>query len=406
MAQASTAREPSMEEILASIRRIIESNDTGHPGAAKPQLTSVEGGLSETEQAPHADASMDDIAPAVETDAAPEKPLSAIEPAKRVVSAPLRAAGAIPASAQSAPGRAISLADVAARLRGIGRPAEPAMPAPSETAAAEPPAAEPETFVSERQDVAEDLAPAPRETETAAGSRAPAAGLVVEPSEPTAEENAAPEPYEEVAEEHAFEEPAPVADEWHDPQFANDIDRALLQHATVERAPGTSVQSDQPAQDMSASERESFGRRAGLPADGDDERDGKERGATAYDARKSAHEPESFARSEAGRQETFATDNTRHEAIDMRLSDAEGGATTSALIGRGALISTLTGEKVAAAFDDLNDALLRNRMRALDDIAEEIMRPLLKEWLDDNLPTLVERLVREEIERVARGGRA
>ena len=31
--------------------------------------------------------------------------------------------------------------------------------------------------------------------------------------------------------------------------------------------------------------------------------------------------------------------------------------------------------------------------------------PMLKAWLDDNLPGLVERLVRAEIERVARGGR-
>jgi uncharacterized protein len=30
---------------------------------------------------------------------------------------------------------------------------------------------------------------------------------------------------------------------------------------------------------------------------------------------------------------------------------------------------------------------------------------LLHDWLDNNLPTLVERLVREEIERVARGPR-
>jgi len=29
---------------------------------------------------------------------------------------------------------------------------------------------------------------------------------------------------------------------------------------------------------------------------------------------------------------------------------------------------------------------------------------MLQDWLDNNLPTLVERLVREEIERVARGG--
>ncbi len=34
-----------------------------------------------------------------------------------------------------------------------------------------------------------------------------------------------------------------------------------------------------------------------------------------------------------------------------------------------------------------------------------MMRPMLKQWLDDNLPVIVERLVRAEIERVARGGR-
>jgi hypothetical protein len=34
-----------------------------------------------------------------------------------------------------------------------------------------------------------------------------------------------------------------------------------------------------------------------------------------------------------------------------------------------------------------------------------MMRPMLQDWLDNNLPTLVEKLVREEIERVARGGR-
>jgi len=38
-------------------------------------------------------------------------------------------------------------------------------------------------------------------------------------------------------------------------------------------------------------------------------------------------------------------------------------------------------------------------------MAAEMLRPMLQEWLEDNLPTLVERLVREEIERVARGSR-
>ncbi len=42
--------------------------------------------------------------------------------------------------------------------------------------------------------------------------------------------------------------------------------------------------------------------------------------------------------------------------------------------------------------------------RTLEDIVKVLMRPLLKEWLDANLPHLVDRIVREEIERVV--GRA
>jgi cell pole-organizing protein PopZ len=40
----------------------------------------------------------------------------------------------------------------------------------------------------------------------------------------------------------------------------------------------------------------------------------------------------------------------------------------------------------------------------IEDIVREEIRPLLKEWLNANLPLLVERLVRAEIERVV--GRA
>jgi len=40
----------------------------------------------------------------------------------------------------------------------------------------------------------------------------------------------------------------------------------------------------------------------------------------------------------------------------------------------------------------------------IEDIVREELRPLLKQWLDANLPDLVERLVRSEIERVV--GRA
>ncbi|MEM9105462.1 MAG: DUF2497 domain-containing protein, partial [Pseudomonadota bacterium] len=51
----------------------------------------------------------------------------------------------------------------------------------------------------------------------------------------------------------------------------------------------------------------------------------------------------------------------------------------------------------------LNQALVKGPDRSFEQMAEDMLRPMLQQWLDDNLPTLVERLVREEIERVARG---
>lgn len=70
---------------------------------------------------------------------------------------------------------------------------------------------------------------------------------------------------------------------------------------------------------------------------------------------------------------------------------------------RPAIISDSTGRQVAAAFGELSEAFAASRRRSFDEMAEEMLRPMLQDWLDNNLPTLVERLVREEIERVARG---
>lgn len=70
---------------------------------------------------------------------------------------------------------------------------------------------------------------------------------------------------------------------------------------------------------------------------------------------------------------------------------------------RSALVSEQTGRKVAAAFGELSEAFASRSKKTFDDKAEEMLKPMLQDWLDNNLPTLVERLVREEIERVARG---
>jgi uncharacterized protein len=60
-----------------------------------------------------------------------------------------------------------------------------------------------------------------------------------------------------------------------------------------------------------------------------------------------------------------------------------------------------------AAFRHLSEALFNQGMggRSLETVTQELLRGMLKQWLDDNLPPLVERLVREEIARVARNGR-
>ena len=70
-----------------------------------------------------------------------------------------------------------------------------------------------------------------------------------------------------------------------------------------------------------------------------------------------------------------------------------------------ALVSQESGERVAASFSELAAAIRDEHLRDADQIVREVMRPMLQEWLDENLPRLVEQLVREEIERVARGGK-
>jgi cell pole-organizing protein PopZ len=69
------------------------------------------------------------------------------------------------------------------------------------------------------------------------------------------------------------------------------------------------------------------------------------------------------------------------------------------------LLSEEAGAQVTKSFNELAAVFDGLERRSVEDIAQEMLRPMLQEWLDDNLPTLVERLVREEIERVARGPR-
>ena len=67
------------------------------------------------------------------------------------------------------------------------------------------------------------------------------------------------------------------------------------------------------------------------------------------------------------------------------------------------LVSTSTMAAVDSAFNSLAQTVIGQNARTLEDLVKEMLRPLLKSWLDDNLPGVVDRIVRAEIERVSRG---
>ncbi len=69
-----------------------------------------------------------------------------------------------------------------------------------------------------------------------------------------------------------------------------------------------------------------------------------------------------------------------------------------------ALLAEPAASAAAGAFAALNENLRvsSENGQTLEGIVRELMRPMLKQWLDENLPAIVETKVQEEIERVAR----
>lgn len=270
MAQPSVAREPSMEEILASIRKIIESNDVG------PDRTSAGSGTlySETEMDEGVEPSLDDqIDAATLTFDAANDAAPVIEP---VAPEP----------------KAVSLADLAARVRATVQRSESAVPAA--------PASESSPLMTSR------LA-------SLRSSTPPLRNSLVEPDAVSA---------------------PPV------------VETRDIQAEPMIVAPDLRIELSAEAIDL------------------------------------------------------LADAATQNEKLESETSETMEDNTEAAT-----LLSAASGALVAQSFSDLAAAIDGQQRRSLDEMAEELLRPMLREWLDDNLPTLVERLVREEIERVVRGPR-
>ena len=67
------------------------------------------------------------------------------------------------------------------------------------------------------------------------------------------------------------------------------------------------------------------------------------------------------------------------------------------------LLSPDADDAAASSFAALNMALELQSSDLAERMVGELLRPMLKTWLDENLPSIVEKLVRAEIQRVARG---
>jgi cell pole-organizing protein PopZ len=68
-----------------------------------------------------------------------------------------------------------------------------------------------------------------------------------------------------------------------------------------------------------------------------------------------------------------------------------------------ALVSSVAQAAAASAFDRLAQTVaMPEQGRTIEDVVQELLRPLLKAWLDENLLPIVQAKVEEEVERIAR----
>lgn len=86
-------------------------------------------------------------------------------------------------------------------------------------------------------------------------------------------------------------------------------------------------------------------------------------------------------------------------AMDMGIDDVD------PALDEEALVSSEAGDNIMGQFDALSALLTTGYQgsgNTLEDLVRELLRPMLKEWLDANLPEIAERMVAKEIARLAR----
>ena len=113
-----------------------------------------------------------------------------------------------------------------------------------------------------------------------------------------------------------------------------------------------------------------------------------------------------YVAGEAAGQETGAELSERQESseIERVAEHQEAGMEIGdvAPVVEQALLSDESAATVASKFQALAAGVAFSESDVLDRCAKELLQPILQQWLEANLPSLVEQLVRAEIERIAR----
>jgi cell pole-organizing protein PopZ len=93
-----------------------------------------------------------------------------------------------------------------------------------------------------------------------------------------------------------------------------------------------------------------------------------------------------------------------HGDLDVYASEPEPVYEAPAAdVGEG-LVGDPAAAAAAAHFGQLSSTILMPADgRTLEDVVRELLRPLLKGWLDEHLPNIVQTAVQAEVERIARG---
>lgn len=402
MSNASPLKEPSMEEILASIRRIIESGDE------RPSLP----GLS---QRPREQRAGEGGQPFPGAGAARAEAFVRLRPegAQRPADADRSGAAGPSAIAPADDGEPAreetSLSGALPQLRGRGtdtgpglESAAPGMPPPrgTERRSGDEETGKAEFAPTPRSGMPFDAAPAspaPALPCPAASAAGPAAGA--RPSLALAglpRTGATPAAWDETGERNR--QGGRAADAGGAVPETAPGEAEALPDTWNEADPDESAGADQHDFTLEFDE-ESFslalGEEVGLPP------------VTASERHRAPSSgPEASASAVAGPER--GSDPVRLSSmsgVGASALNSAANARSSMIAEASSLMSREAGAEVAAAFDDLARAIRDGQMQSMEEMAREMLRPMLQDWLDDNLPRLVERLVREEIERVARGGR-